>query len=274
MVPIMYKSPTKPCFFWGLFNIRGKDYYRLLTVRWSTKYESYEENRPRHISQVLQGGCCIACLLELLVSQPTFKASDVVSWNRRQGHRKVGGLSPVKHVSQGWIKKKWNWSKIKWWKWNSCFHWWWWCSMGVVVLLRKSQLKHLKTIENRCFAGFAQQMWDVSTFLKMFVSRLAVWRERLEVQTVRFVCDSGKLATTIRSHPPVQRLFEQCWVHGKTRIKLYVIKISFIFEKHPSLSTKEMSFTQAHVFSSSHRVTHTHTYIYMCVCYTYIYIYM
>ena len=46
--------------------------------------------------------------------------------------------------------------------------------MGVVVLLRKSQLKHLKTIENRCFAGFAQQMWDVSTFLKMFVSRLAV----------------------------------------------------------------------------------------------------
>ena len=264
-----------PCLMLG-----GKDYYRLLTVRWSTKYESYEQNRPRHISQVLQGGCCIACLLELLVSQPTFKASDVVSWNRRQGHRKVGGLSPVKHVSQGWIKKKWNWSKIKWWKWNSCFHWWWWwwwwwwwCSMGVVVLLRKSQLKHLKTIENRCFADFAQQMWDVSTFLRMFVSRLAVWRERLEVQTVRFVCDSGKLATTIRSHPPVQRLVEQCWVHGKNTYQIVRHQNIFHFLKNTPHFQQRRCPSHRLMCSQVHTGSHTDIYIYIYMLHIYIYIY-
>ena len=145
--------------------------------------------------------------------------------------------------------------------------------MGVVVLLRKSQLKHLKTIENRCFAGFAQQMWDVSTFSGMFVSRLAVRRERLEVQTVRFVCDSGKLATTCHNNPFTSSGSETVWAMLGAWKNTYQIvchqnifhfwKTPLTFNKGDVLHTGScvLKFTQGH--------THTHIYI----CYIHIYIY-
>mmetsp|Transcript_24786 Transcript_24786/g.54023 ORF Transcript_24786/g.54023 Transcript_24786/m.54023 type:complete len:263 (-) Transcript_24786:260-1048(-) len=67
---------------WVLFSARmgGLVLYKLPTEQaFQPTLRGVVPCDARHISQVLQGGCCIACLLELLVSQPTFKASDVVS---------------------------------------------------------------------------------------------------------------------------------------------------------------------------------------------------